>query len=238
MDGYAELQTWSGTPLGDAFLTTEKQLLKEAIAHQFGFHLVFSGEISCFTLLQDSPILHRVILTPTPLHHLNSLCTRLDKLPFLTESLDLLILQHTLESLWDPHSLLQEAARVLLPEGRLVIFLFNPISAWGLLRVFKRKSASFPWNLRFYSRKRVINWLKALGFAEIEVEYFFNRPPVNKVYFLSKLMPLERPRCFRWLGMGGGYRIVAKKRQACVTPTQIFAPAKRRLVITGLAPSG
>lgn len=227
MDGFKDLQKWAEAPLGKAFFAAEKQLLREIIARQFGFHLVFSGEISCFTILQESPILHRVILTPRPLPNLNSLCARLDQLPFLTESIDLLILQHSLECLLDPLSLLQEAARVLLPEGRLVIFLFNPISLWGLFKFFKKNEGSFLWNLRFYSRRRVVKWLKTLGFAEIEAKYF-----------LPKLRFLEKYKCFRWLGMSGGYRIVAKKRVACVTPTQIFAPAKRRLVITGLAPSG
>lgn len=237
MDGMRELQKWSATPLGSAFLTTEKQLLQKIVAHQFGFHLVFLGETSSFTLLQESPILHRVIITPAPLPHLNSLCTRQDSLPFLTESLDLLILQHSLEFLLDPYPLLQEAARVLLPEGRLVIFLFNPMSSWGLFKLFKNKGV-FPWNLSFYSRKRVVNWLKVLGFAEIEVEYYFNRPPFSHTHFLSKLISLEKRKFFQLVRLGGGYQILAKKRKACITPTQIFAPAKRRLVITGLAPSG
>lgn len=227
MDGYSELQKWSNTPVGRAFLSAEKTRLRETLAHQFGFHLVFSGEHSCADLLQDTPILHRMVLTPTPVENLSSLAADLEALPFLTESVDLLILQHCLEFSPNPHAVLQEAARVLLSEGRLVIFLFNPVSLWGLYRLFKSKRAHFPWFGHFYSRSRVVDWLKLLGFAEFEMEDFFLSPNF-----------LEKNRFIRRLGLGCGYRVVAKKRQACVTSTRIFAPAKRRLVITGLAPSG
>lgn len=53
-------------------------------------------------------------------------------LPFAPQSLDLLVLPHALEASPDPHAVLREAERVLVPEGRVVIIGFNPLSAWGV----------------------------------------------------------------------------------------------------------
>ena len=53
-------------------------------------------------------------------------------LPFPSASLDLVVLPHTLELSADPHHVLREVERVLVPEGRVVVAGFNPNSFWGL----------------------------------------------------------------------------------------------------------
>jgi SAM-dependent methyltransferase len=53
-------------------------------------------------------------------------------LPFSANSLDLVVLPHTLEFNGDPHATLREVERVLVPEGRVVICGLNPTSLWGL----------------------------------------------------------------------------------------------------------
>lgn len=231
-------QQWSLTPLGRTFLSVENSLLKEIITCQFGFHLLFSGASSSVVMLQESPILHRITLTSIPMGEISSVNAELTELPFLTESIDVCILQHGLEFAQEPHPLLQEATRVLLPEGRLVLFLFNPMSLWGLFRLFHKKNAIFPWFGHFYSHLRILDWLKILGFEEIEITSYFNRPPMDNRILLSQLEFLETWKSLKWLGIGGGYRVVAKKRQVGMTPTRVFSPIKRRLVITGLAHSG
>src|SRR5690606_4575216 len=52
-------------------------------------------------------------------------------LPLASQSVDLLVLPHTLEYADDPHAVLREAERVLIHEGRLIIAGFNPWSLWG-----------------------------------------------------------------------------------------------------------
>jgi SAM-dependent methyltransferase len=62
----------------------------------------------------------------------NALHCDFDALPFPNQSLDLVLLPHTLELARDPHDTLREVERVLVPEGRVVIVGFNPASLWGL----------------------------------------------------------------------------------------------------------
>ena len=53
-------------------------------------------------------------------------------LPFEENSLDLVVLPHSLELNTDPHATLREVERVLVPEGKVVICCLNPASLWGL----------------------------------------------------------------------------------------------------------
>ena len=55
-------------------------------------------------------------------------------LPFASNSLDLVVMPHTLETAADPHVALAEAARCLVPDGKLVIVGFNPVSLWAMRR--------------------------------------------------------------------------------------------------------
>ncbi|MDF6651835.1 class I SAM-dependent methyltransferase, partial [Escherichia coli] len=55
---------------------------------------------------------------------------RYDELPFASQRIDLVALPHLLEFTDDPHEVLRAVARVLMPEGRLVITGFNPLSLW------------------------------------------------------------------------------------------------------------
>ena len=53
------------------------------------------------------------------------------ELPFATQSLDLVVMPHVLEFSAEPHQVLREVERVLIPEGQVIICGFNPISMWG-----------------------------------------------------------------------------------------------------------
>src|SRR5690606_23939020 len=55
-----------------------------------------------------------------------------EELPFASQSIDLLVLPHSLELSPEPHRLLREAERVLVPEGKLLVTCFNPYSLWGV----------------------------------------------------------------------------------------------------------
>jgi SAM-dependent methyltransferase len=61
-----------------------------------------------------------------------AIINRYDELPFATHSIDLVVMPHILEFAPDPHQVLREVERVLVPEGHVVITGFNPASMWGL----------------------------------------------------------------------------------------------------------
>ncbi len=97
-----------------------------------------------------------------------------EALPIETESLDLVVACHALEFVEDPYRLLREIDRVLIPEGRCIIVVFNPLGLPGLARPF-RLFRGAPWCGHFYSLPRIREWLSVLGFS-IEKSGWFAPP--------------------------------------------------------------
>jgi ubiquinone/menaquinone biosynthesis C-methylase UbiE len=89
------------------------------------------------------------------------------QLPFAAHSIDLVVMPHVLEFRADPHQILREVERVLIPEGEVLITGFNPISIWGLRRALPNCPGHFPWNGHYLSVRRLKDWLQLLGF-EVE----------------------------------------------------------------------
>ncbi len=159
----------------------------------------------------------------------------LQDLPIQTESLDLLVLAHALEVSADPHHLLREAQRVLLPEGRIVILGFNPWSAWRLRRASRSVNRFPPSGHHWISLPRVKDWLKLLNFdlgaggASACGAYF---PPVDSERWLKRLGWMD-PAGRRWWPMAGGvYFLMAVKR---VHHMQLIGPGwkESRAVVRG-----
>lgn len=163
-----------------------------------------------------------------------ALVTNAAALPFPEASLDLVVLPHTLELSADPHHVLREVERVLVPEGRVVICGFNPASLWGLRqgrarlmerlgvhamgasRLYLPESGAFigPWRLR--------DWLRLLG-LEIESEnYGCYRPAVRSDQWLQRNAWMDRAGARWWPIFGAVYFAVAIKR---VRGMRLLGPA-------------
>ena len=135
----------------------------------------------------------------------------LTALPFAAGSADLVVLPHVLEFTSDPHQILREIERILIPEGHLIILGFSPISLWGLRNRFDR-SGSFPWHGTYLSLTRLKDWLKLLGFAVDQTVPGCHVPPCDQKVWLDRWHFMERAGG-RWWGFPGGvYLLHAIKR--------------------------
>ena len=117
-----------------------------------------------------SPIGHKVRLSTDPrAASRHSAVTDPAQLPLASDSIDLVVLPHTLDLCADPRRLLREVERVLIPEGRLITVNFNPWSLWGLQRLLRRPFGreEVPWAGNFVGYVRLSDWLSLLG-MEIE----------------------------------------------------------------------
>src|SRR5699024_6905791 len=81
-------------------------------------------------------------------------------LPIASDSVDALLLAHTLDRAQQPHQLLRECERVLNDRGKLVLMGFNPMSWWALSHCVFTHSLS---QLQFYTPARACDWLCLLG---------------------------------------------------------------------------
>ena len=120
--------------------------------------------------------------------------------PWQADSLDLVVLPHTLERSADPHACLREVARVLIPEGQVLITGLNPMSLWG------RQGASL------IAYRRLRDWLRLLGF-EVQVSRFGGwTPALGSERWLQRLSWMDAVGQ-RWCPiLGGVYLLMATKR--------------------------
>lgn len=131
--------------------------------------------------------------------------------PWQADSLDLVVLPHTLELSSDPHACLREVERVLIPEGQVLITGLNPFSLWGMKawRPSWRKPADGP-SLIAYRRLR--DWLRLLGF-EVHVSRFGGwTPALGSERWLQRLRWMDEAGERWWPIFGGVYLVMATKR--------------------------
>ena len=147
------------------------------------------------------------------------------QLPLASQSLDLVVLPHTLESHLDAHHVLREAERVLRPEGQVVISGFNSLSLWGLRRKLAGRRAGSPWDARFIGLLRLKEWLQLLGFELNGGRFGCYAPPFAQARWLERFAFMEQAGARWWPILGGVYVVRAVKR---VHGMRVITPAWRK----------
>ena len=211
------LQEWFETPLGQYLLEKERAYLDDVTPDIFGFHAVQMG-LPGIDLLRENRITHRlrVATLGSP-----DLYATGHELPFATQSIDLMLLPHVREFAEEPHEVLREVDRVMMPEGRLVIVGFNPWSLWGLRSAVGSRN-EYPWNGRFVSLPRVKDWLALLGFDVNAGRLIAYAPPFDNERLRRRFGFME-PAGDRWWAVGGAvYMLQAIKR---VRGMRLITPA-------------
>jgi SAM-dependent methyltransferase len=212
------LQEWFTTPLGQYLLEKEQAYLDDVTSDIFGFHALQVG-LAQFDLLRASRIAHRVRIDSTG-HP--DLYAKSHELPIATQSVDLVVLPHALEFAAQPHEILRDVDRVMMPEGRLVIVGFNPWSLWGLRSSVGFSRRQVPWNGRFVSLLRVKDWLALLGFDVNAGRLVGYAPPFDNDKVRRRFGFME-PAGDRWWAVGGAvYMLQAIKR---VRGMRLLTPA-------------
>ena len=148
-------------------------------------------------------------------------------LPFAAHSIDLVVLPHVLEFHVDPHQILREVERILIPEGHLLITGFNPLSPFGLARRLGGKT-TFPWNGTYLSAPRLRDWLALLGFEADRGCYGCFAPPCRQQKWLDRWRFIEGSGSRWWSYAGSVYVLHAIKRtqgMRLITPKWRTSPA-------------
>lgn len=225
------LSAWFGTELGRELIAAENRLLGHILPDLFGYHALQLGQAAPVNLLQSSRIRHRILAAPAlqPVEGLSPLLAQPDSLPLAADSIDVVVIHHGLDVAANPHAVLREASRVLLPEGHLVILGFNPWSLWGLWRLFRLPWASTPWLRRALSPQRMSDWLTLLDFDIVGVESAYFLPPVETAMVRRRLSWLEALGNRYWSQGGATYALLARKRVSCMTPLRLRQPLLRLL---------
>ncbi len=243
------LTEWFQTPPGQYLLGWEQTQFDLAVADLFGYNAMQLGLPELQTL-QANRMPHRWLALPeelqsavsqaaqadgstgSPQHLRVALVTDAAALPFPAATLDLVVLPHTLELSADPHQVLREVERVLVPEGRVVISGFNPGSLWGLRQGRARLSGRvgllgepdlfLPDAGEFIGPWRLRDWLQLLSF-EVESDRFgCYRPAFKTDKWLQRSAWMDRAGARWWPIFGAVYFVVAVKR---VRGMRLLGPA-------------
>ncbi|MBX3754189.1 MAG: methyltransferase domain-containing protein [Ralstonia sp.] len=162
---------------------------------------------------------------------------RYDELPFASQSIDLVALPHVLEFTDDPHEVLREVARVLMPEGRLVITGFNPLSLWGMRQGMRRLGTEsfLPAQSQMIAFTRLKDWLKLLGFDIVRGRFGCYCPPNRSDKWLQRTAFMEKAGDRWWPIFGAVYMLQAVKR---VRTMRLVGPAWKTRKSPALVPAG
>lgn len=204
---------WQQLPQGELMAKAIELQLSQWWPKIFGYHLLKVGSLSSALDTSASSIKHQIKLNE--LVDQASVVAEPDALPFFEHSIDAVLLAHCLEFYPDPHHIVREAHRVLMPDGYLLLSGYNPISSAGLMKLWPGVKQQLPWAGRFFTPSRVKDWLHLLGF---EVMY-------EQRFFWSSLLGHHNPEsrwqkwCETYLGyFGASYLLVARKRVLPLTP--------------------
>ena len=219
------LTEWFQSPLGAYVMAREQAYFDEVVADIFGFNAMQFG-LPAHDFLRASRMPLKFSVAPESGGILRAMG---EALPVATQSMDLVILPHVLEFAAEPHPILREVDRVMMPEGRLIIVGFNPWSLWGLRQAFSFAEDSLPWSGRFISLVRLKDWLSLLGFDVSAGRLTCYSPPFVAEKWLTRFDFMERAGD-RWWGVAGGvYMLQAIKRvqgMRLITPKWATRPAR------------
>jgi len=214
------LAEWFDTPKGAYVLGWERAQFDSAVEDVFGFNAVQVGLPSLdFLRANRMPFRFRVGLEPG-----GEVAADPRLLPLASQSMDLVVLPHVLEFSHDPHQILREAERVLMPEGQIVIGGFNPLSLWGVKRRLTRRRDQHPWRGEFIGLVRLRDWLKLLGFELNGGRLGCYAPPFSQAMWLQRFAFMEQAGDRWWPICGGVYVVRAVKR---VRGMRLVAPQWR-----------
>jgi SAM-dependent methyltransferase len=209
-----DLKSWFEQHMGAYLLRQERAALNEVLPTVFGYFLVQAGDWGpAGTLLESSVIRARFMLCQQQTAGVQ-ICAHPGDMPIANDSVDALLLPHTLEQSQEPPRILREAERVLVGEGHLIVLGFHP---WGPWAIHQRFSATTPWTGKYVRAGRLQEWLTVLGFETVRIRHYLFRLPFQH-RLLSRSAFLDR---LHWRLTASAYMLVARKRVFSVTPLRL-----------------
>jgi len=220
LDRHVALRAWWRSPLGHAVVAAESELLGEALDDVFGWEFLQIGAWGAAReLLAGARTRRQTVVAPGTLAAGADIIGRPAQLPLVSDSVDAVLLPHTLEFAADPYAIVREVDRVLTGEGQLLVLGFRPLSLWGLRARSARRG--FPPGLRrVLSERRVREWLVLLGYEVVATRrYLYGNP-----WRASREAQETHARLLR-RGLlnpfpAGAYLLKARKRVYTLTPVR------------------
>jgi len=219
-DRDAALTAWWATPLGRALLAAESELLGEALEDVFGWELLQIGAWGgSRELLACSRTRRQTIVAAPGFPGGADIIGRPSLLPVISDSMDAVLLPHTLEFASDPYAIVREVDRVLVGEGQLLVLGFRPWSLWGL-RARASRSGFPPGMRRVLPERRVHEWLELLGYEVVAAQKYLYCSPWSSGLPAGQAAERILRRGITHPLPGSAYLLKARKRIYTMTPVR------------------
>ena len=219
---------WLATPLGRRCLANEQRLMRHALERVFGEQFL---QIGCWgarnAFLRFARTQRRAILDWRP-SRCPDLISDPEQLAVASDSVDAVLLPHTLEQVPSPHALLREVDRILRADGHLIVLSFATSGVWGLRHLLS--AHGYPQGReRMIREGRLRDWLELLSFEVAASTRYCHAMPIEEMKQKSSWRREEWAH--RWLPfLAGGYLLRAQKRVRPLTPVRTWKPARLRAV--------
>lgn len=203
-------RAWQELPAGEDLHGIVETALEEVSRKMFGYHLVKIGDLSSQIAMPNCPIKHVINVSDRPSDS-TSIVAHSHELPMLENSVDAVLLAHELDFAQDPHQILREVDRILMPNGYVAIVGFSPVSVAGLLKYLPVNPKQILHDARFFTGTRIKDWLHLLGFEVIEHHHLL----FSELFFERRINQYGRWQvwCRKYLPFFSSmYMIVGKKR--------------------------
>ena len=200
-------------------LRDEKSLIDYALRKSFGLYVLQIGLTSWRPLLDSCRLTQKILVDDSIVEDFFDayIVADLNYLPIRKDSVDMVFLPHTLETVEDPYHLLRQIDDLLIAEGKVLLTGFNPIGCAVFMQKVGQNKAMFK-QANLISPARIVDWLRLLGY-DIEWVGFSattclaNSKPSGKI-----ARRLGQALSFLGLETGNVYAIMAKKRISSPTP--------------------
>ena len=227
---------WQQRQPGLRLVAHEREVLSDMLDDLFGYQLLQLGVLGGdLHHLERCPVRRKTLIAAAAAEVAAEglLIGDPQHLPVASDSVDAMVLPHTLDFSPDPHQVLREVERVLIAEGRVIIIGFNPFSLWGAWRIFAHRRGLVPWCGHFLSYPRVSDWLSLMGLEVERMDVLEFRPPTRS----ERLDVMERIGRRTLPMFAGVYIVRAVKRVARVRPLRDSWPRLRAMGPRAIEPT-
>ncbi len=215
----ASATQWLSSSLGAALLAQEDRIVEEALDGMFGeqcLQLGLWGDDKTF--LRHARTQHCAIIDAAPVGESLAAIGAMHRLPIANDSIDCLLLPHTLDFSDRPHAILREVHRVLRSDGHLLVLGFKIGGLWGLRRLIPGAGIP-PGAEHTISERRLRDWLELLDLRIHAMNRYFFRWPLPRNSGSSSPNWERRGRRF-WPELAACYMLTAQKRVSTLTPVR------------------